>query len=47
MPDELGARVHAVAQIPVNRVPRIVIAITAGENDDADFHPGKIQFSRI
>jgi hypothetical protein len=32
--------VQITAQILVNRVPRIVVAIAAGEDDDANFHAG-------
>ena len=40
VPDEIGFAVQITAQILVNRVPRIVVAIAAGEDDDANFHAG-------
>jgi hypothetical protein len=46
VPDELGTWMQTAVQILVDRVPCIVVAIAAGEDDDADFHPGSFQFSR-
>ena len=34
MPDEFGL----LAEIMLNGVPRVVVAVTAGEDDDANFH---------
>jgi hypothetical protein len=41
MPDEFGFSV----QVLINGVPRIVVAIAARKNDDADSHSGSSQFT--
>ena len=43
VPDKLGLAV----QVFIDGIPRIVVAIAARKNKDADFHVGKFQFSKL
>jgi hypothetical protein len=44
VPDEFGFALAAM-QVFIDGVPRIVVAIAARKNDDADFHARKFKFS--
>jgi hypothetical protein len=48
VPNELGGGGMAwPIQVLINGVPRIVVAIAAWEDNDADFHWGELQFNRL